>query len=80
MKRREFIINSALAIGGTALLTGCGEKKLIKAENQVTKRKFHDMEIPLLGFGCMRLPMKGDEVDIYEVERMADYAMSHKLF
>lgn len=27
MKRREFIINSALAIGGTALLTGCGEKK-----------------------------------------------------
>lgn len=77
MKRREFIINSALAIGGTALLTGCGEKKLIKTENQITKRKFHNLEIPLLGFGCMRLPMKGDEVDIYEVEKMADYAMSH---
>ena len=29
MKRRDFIINSALAIGGTALLAGCGEKKLI---------------------------------------------------
>lgn len=27
MKRREFIINSALAVGGTALLAGCGEKK-----------------------------------------------------
>lgn len=36
MKRREFIINSALAIGGTALLAGCGNKKeLIKSENQV---------------------------------------------
>ncbi len=32
MKRREFIINSALAIGGTALLTGCGEKKIILSE------------------------------------------------
>ena len=34
MKRREFIINSALAIGGTALLSGCEQKKLIKSENQ----------------------------------------------
>lgn len=32
MKRREFIINSVLAIGGTALLTGCGEKKIILSE------------------------------------------------
>lgn len=30
MKRREFIINSALAIGGTALLSGCGKKKRLK--------------------------------------------------
>lgn len=29
MKRREFIINSALTIGGTALLAGCGKKKLL---------------------------------------------------
>ena len=28
MKRREFIISSALALGGTALLSGCGKKKL----------------------------------------------------
>ena len=28
MKRREFIINSSLLIGATALLTGCGEKNL----------------------------------------------------
>lgn len=27
MKRRDFIINSALALGGTALLAGCGKKR-----------------------------------------------------
>ena len=26
-----------------------------------------------LGFGCMRLPMKGSEVDYEEFTRMADY-------
>lgn len=39
MKRREFIINSALAIGGTALLSGCGKKEIKKAQNQVVRRK-----------------------------------------
>lgn len=70
MKRREFIINSALAVGGTALLAGCGEKKIIKSENQVARRKYKDIEVPLLALGCMRLPMKGDEVDMQELERM----------
>ena len=26
-----------------------------------------------LGFGCMRLPMKGDEVDYDEFNKMIDY-------
>ena len=30
-----------------------------------------------LGFGCMRLPMKGDEVDYDEFNKMIDYAMEH---
>lgn len=77
MKRREFIINSALAIGGTALLTGCGEKKIILSENQIAKRKYKDIEVPLLGLGCMRLPMKGDAVDMQELERMVEYCMQH---
>lgn len=77
MKRREFIINSALAIGGTALLAGCGEKKLILSENQVVKRKYKDIEVPLLGLGCMRLPMKNDEVDMQELEKMVEYCMQH---
>ncbi len=39
MKRREFIINSALALGGAAMLSGCGKKEIKKAENEVVKKK-----------------------------------------
>ncbi len=77
MKRREFIINSALTLGGTALLAGCGKHEVILSENQVAKRKFKSLDVPLLGFGCMRLPMKGDEVDMNELEKMVEYAMQH---
>lgn len=77
MKRREFIINSAFAIGGTALLSACGEKKLIKSENQVAKRRYRDIEVPLLALGCMRLPMRNDEIDQQELDRMVDYCMEH---
>lgn len=78
MKRREFIINSTLAIGGTAILAGCGNKKeLIKSENQVARRKYKDITVPLLALGCMRLPMKGDEIDQQELDRMVDYCMEH---
>lgn len=78
MKRREFLLNSALAVGGTALLTGCGKKELIKKEGQVFKRKFKDLEVPLLGFGCMRLPMtKDNEIDMIELDKMVDYSMEY---
>ncbi len=77
MKRREFIINSALAIGGTALLSGCEKKELIKAENQIDRRQYKDITVPLLGFGCMRLPMNGRKVDMVELEKMTEYAFSH---
>lgn len=77
MKRREFIINSALAIGGSALLAGCGKKELIKSENQVVKRKYKNIEVPLIALGCMRLPMKGEEIDQQELEKMVEYCMQH---
>ena len=38
MKRREFLINSAIALGGTALLSGCGKQNTIK-DNIVIKDK-----------------------------------------
>ena len=52
MKRREFIINSALAVGGTALLSGCGKKQIKKSENQVVRRKFDNTDMPLIALGC----------------------------
>ncbi len=77
MKRREFIINSALALGGTALLSGCGKKEIKKSENQVVKRKFDNLEIPLISLGCMRLPMRDGKIDMVELDKMVAYAMEH---
>ncbi len=39
MKRREFIINTALAIGGTALLSGCGKKEPYQVRKPSRKKK-----------------------------------------
>ncbi len=77
MKRREFIINSTVALSGTALLTGCGKKELIRSENQVVRRKYKDITVPLLALGCMRLPMRGAEVDMQELDKMVEYCMQH---
>lgn len=79
MNRREFIINSAAAVGAATLLAGCTNEKVIKKEGEVAKRKFKDLEIPLLGMGCMRLPMTKDEkeVDMVELDKMVEYCMNH---
>ncbi len=77
MKRRDFIINSALTIGGTALLAGCGKKEVKKSPNQVVKREFDNLEIPLIALGCMRLPMRNDKIDMVELDKMVAYAMEH---
>ena len=77
MKRREFIINSALAAGGVALLAGCGKKEIKKSENQVVRRKFDNLEIPLIALGCMRLPMSNGKIDMAELDKMVAYAMEH---
>ena len=77
MKRREFIISSALALGGTALLSGCGKKEVKKSENQVVRRKFGNDEMPLIALGCMRLPMRDGKIDMAELDKMVDYAMAH---
>ena len=78
MKRRDFIINGALLAGAATLLGGCQNDKIIKKEGEIAKRKFKDLEIPLLGLGCMRLPMKNDtEVDMIELDKMVDYCLAH---
>lgn len=45
------------------------EKRVIKVNGQ-------DKPVSLLGFGCMRFPMIGEEVDVKEAKRMVDYAIS----
>ncbi|MCD7739956.1 MAG: aldo/keto reductase [Candidatus Gastranaerophilales bacterium] len=77
MKRREFIINSVLAIGGTALLTGCGKSEIKQSENKVVRRKFMDIDTPLIALGCMRLPMRDNKIDMVELDKMVEYAMEH---
>ncbi|MCQ2789686.1 MAG: aldo/keto reductase [bacterium] len=77
MKRREFIVNSALLLAGSTMLGGCGENPLIVEPNEIVKKKYKNMAIPLLGFGCMRLPLKDKQIDVAEVERMVDYAIKH---
>lgn len=78
MKRREFIVNTALTIGAATLMTtGCSKREVIIKDGQIAKRKFRDLEIPLLGFGCMRLPMQGDQVDMAELDKMVDYCIDH---
>ncbi len=77
MKRRDFIINSALAIGGAALLSGCGQKKVKKAEKEVVKRKFAGKDFPLIALGCMRLPMRDGKIDMAELDKMVEYSMAH---
>ena len=74
MKRRDFIINSALAVGGAALLAGCGKKEVKKSVNQVVRRKFDNLEMPLIALGCMRLPMRDGKIDMAELDKMVAYA------
>jgi hypothetical protein len=78
MRRRDFIVNSLIALCGTALLSGCGPKSAntVLATSQIARRKFANITTPLLGFGCMRLPRNvGGQVDMGEFEKMVDYAM-----
>ncbi|MCL1972147.1 MAG: aldo/keto reductase [Endomicrobia bacterium] len=81
MKRREFIVNSLLTIGGAALLGGCDSgnktKTGAKSNGNVETRKFQNLDIPLLSFGCMRLPTVNGQIDMPHFEKMTDYAMRH---
>ena len=35
------------------------------------------MDVPLLSFGCMRLPVKKGEVDMFELDKMVEYCINH---
>ena len=75
MRRREFIKNSALTIGAGTLLTASSSSEVKTDKGKVIRRKFDNTTMPLLALGCMRLPVKGKEVDMAELEKMVQYAM-----
>lgn len=40
-------------------------------------KEFDNKKLSLLGFGCMRLPLKDGNIDTEEFQKMVDYAMEH---
>lgn len=46
-------------------------------EKRIIKINKEEKEVSLLGFGCMRFPMKDGEVDTVEAKRMVDYAVAN---
>lgn len=76
MNRRDFLKNCSVAVTGTVLLTGCGQD-IITENGKIARRKFRNIEVPILGLGCMRLPMKNNEVDMQELDLMVDYCIQH---
>lgn len=79
MNRRQFVKSAFFATVGTFLLK---TTKIIAAEakkiiEKVSTKKYKNLDISAIGFGLMRLPVKGGEPDIPRVQEMVDYAMEH---
>lgn len=88
--RREFIKTAgatALAVSPMGFLTGCGNKTksgmvVTQEAGKMTYRtnKAKDDKVSILGYGCMRWPMKKDEegkdiIDQEKVNELIDYAI-----
>ncbi|MBQ3834461.1 MAG: aldo/keto reductase, partial [Elusimicrobia bacterium] len=85
MNRREFLKSALFTTIGTVVLSAC-KKVVTQTKNladKVSKRQYlkgKDVEVSLLGFGAMRLPiLDGVEtkIDQKQVEQMVDYSMEH---
>ena len=91
LNRRSFIKaagGTALAMGSAGFLSGCGRKAGAdasenKAPGEMTYRtnKGNNDKVSILGYGCMRWPMKSIEegkkvIDQEEVNRLVDHALA----
>ena len=79
MNRREFLKSALFTTIGAVVLSACKKivtetKKIVK---KVSTKKYKDLDISIIGFGCMRLPQKDGEPDIEKTQEMVDYAMEH---
>ena len=79
MNRRQFLKSALFTTIGAVVLSAC---KKVATEtknfiNKVSTKKYKNIDISIIGFGCMRLPQKDGEPDIEKTQEMVDYAMEH---
>lgn len=79
MNRRQFLKSALFTTIGSVVLSACKKvatetKKFI---DKVSTKKYKNLDISVIGFGCMRLPQKDGEPDIEKTQEMVDYAMEH---
>lgn len=79
MNRRQFLKSALFTTIGAVVLSACKKvatetKKFI---DKVSTKKYKNLDISVIGFGCMRLPQKDGEPDIEKTQEMVDYAMEH---
>lgn len=79
MNRREFLKSALFTTIGAVVLSAC-KKVVTETKNLIDKvstKKYKNLDISVIGFGCMRLPQKDGEPDIEKTQEMVDYAMEH---
>ena len=79
MNRREFIKSAVFTTIGAVVLSAC-KKVVTETKNLIDKvstKKYRNLDISVIGFGCMRLPQKDGEPDIEKTQEMVDYSMEH---
>lgn len=77
MDRREFLKTNATLAAAAAVIGTLPSLPAAAQERNVTTRNHNQKQISLLGFGCMRLPMKNGEVDMELTGELFDYAVRH---
>jgi len=89
LKRRDFLkITGAGAVAATAAMYGCGQMSTADKNTSVSGEMTYRVnphtgdKVSLLGYGCMRLPLRTnsageDEIDQDAVNEHVDYALAH---
>ena len=77
MDRREFLKTNATLAAAAAVIGTLPSLPAAAQERNVTTRSHNQKQVSLLGFGCMRLPMKNGEVDMELTGELFDYAVRH---
>ncbi len=77
MDRREFLKTNAAIAAAAAVMGTLPSLQAIAQEHNVTTRNHNQKSVSLLGFGCMRLPMKDGGVDMELTGQLFDYAIRH---